>query len=98
MSNIAKPICPKKVDFMLGSYMEDLGISSEQFESACDGASSKIKGSQFHQMIFEQVGLRQPLGGSTTWRKIFPSDENTCANFHFESIEVAQLDTHGSEM
>ena len=40
---------------MLGSYMEDLGISSEQFESACDAASSKIKGSQFHQMIFEQV-------------------------------------------
>ena len=43
---------------MLGSYMEDLGISSEQFESACDGASSKIKGSQFHQMIFEPVGTK----------------------------------------
>lgn len=43
------------VDFILGSYMEDLGISSEQFQSACDSASSKIKGSQFHQMIFEQV-------------------------------------------
>jgi hypothetical protein len=35
--------------------MEDLGINTEQFESACDSASSKIKGSQFHQMIFEQV-------------------------------------------
>lgn len=42
------------VDFMLGSYMEDIGISSEQFEKACGVASTKIK-TQFHHTLFEQV-------------------------------------------
>lgn len=39
---------------MLGSYMEDIGISPEQFEAACGVASKKIK-SQFHHALFEQV-------------------------------------------
>ena len=43
-----------QVDFMLGSYMEDIGISPEQFEAACGVASKKIK-SQFHHALFEQV-------------------------------------------
>eukprot|EP00095_Tigriopus_kingsejongensis_P011265 maker-scaffold526_size146413-snap-gene-0.21 protein:Tk11265 transcript:maker-scaffold526_size146413-snap-gene-0.21-mRNA-1 annotation:"coiled-coil domain-containing protein 104" len=42
------------VDFMLGSYMEDIGISPDQFEKACGVASTKIK-SQFHHTLFEQV-------------------------------------------
>ncbi|XP_076042512.1 cilia- and flagella-associated protein 36 [Oratosquilla oratoria] len=42
------------VDFMLGSYMEDIGITPEQFEAACGKASGHIK-SQFHQTLFEQV-------------------------------------------
>ncbi|XP_018008857.1 cilia- and flagella-associated protein 36 [Hyalella azteca] len=42
------------VDFMLGSYMEDIGITPEQFESACGKASKNIK-SKFHQSLFEQV-------------------------------------------
>ncbi|KAK7074745.1 Cilia- and flagella-associated protein 36 [Halocaridina rubra] len=40
------------VDFMLGSYMEDIGITPEQFESACGKASIKTT---FHQTLFEQV-------------------------------------------
>ena len=32
-----------QVDFMLGSYMEDIGITPEQFEAACGVASKKIK-------------------------------------------------------
>ncbi|KAK3849600.1 hypothetical protein Pcinc_043653 [Petrolisthes cinctipes] len=40
------------VDFMLGSYMEDMGISPEQFESACGKAAINTP---FHQTLFEQV-------------------------------------------
>ena len=39
---------------MLGSYMEDIGITSSQFEAACGVASEKIK-TQFHHALFEQV-------------------------------------------
>uniref|UniRef100_A0A6A7FNV9 Cilia- and flagella-associated protein 36 n=2 Tax=Hirondellea gigas TaxID=1518452 RepID=A0A6A7FNV9_9CRUS len=42
------------VDFMLGSYMEDISITPEQFEAACGKASRNIK-SEFHQSLFEQV-------------------------------------------
>lgn len=42
------------VDFMLGTYMEDIGITPAQFEKACSKSSSRIK-SQFHQMLFEQL-------------------------------------------
>ncbi|XP_069995163.1 cilia- and flagella-associated protein 36-like [Penaeus vannamei] len=40
------------VDFMLGSYMEDIGITPDQFESACGKAAIKTT---FHQTLFEQV-------------------------------------------
>ncbi|XP_042213562.1 cilia- and flagella-associated protein 36-like [Homarus americanus] len=40
------------VDFMLGSYMEDMGINPEQFEAACGKASMNTP---FHQTLFEQV-------------------------------------------
>ncbi|XP_013774493.2 cilia- and flagella-associated protein 36-like, partial [Limulus polyphemus] len=42
------------VDFMLGSHMEDLGISPEKFEQACGKADGTIH-SQFQQSLFEQV-------------------------------------------
>ena len=45
---------------MLGSYMEDIGITPEQFEAACGVASKKIK-SQFHQSLFEQARLLQQI-------------------------------------
>merc|ERR1712141_744866 len=41
------------VDFMLGSYMEDIGITSKEFEAACTQGKS-ITG-KFHQQLFEQV-------------------------------------------
>ena len=40
-----------QVDFMLGSYMEDIGITSGQFEEACGKGSGK----SFQQGLFEQV-------------------------------------------
>uniref|UniRef100_T1JJG8 Cilia- and flagella-associated protein 36 n=1 Tax=Strigamia maritima TaxID=126957 RepID=T1JJG8_STRMM len=42
------------VDFMLGSYMEDLGITPEQFGDACEKASSNLA-KKFHHSLFEQV-------------------------------------------
>lgn len=42
------------VDFMLGSHMEDLGITAEQFDNAC-GKTNKNIHSQFHQSLFEQI-------------------------------------------
>ena len=40
-----------KVDFMLGSYMEDLKISPEEFEKSCCAVSKKVL-NQFHQVSF----------------------------------------------
>ncbi len=45
---------------MLGSYMEDIGITSAQFEDACQEASSKIS-SKFHRTLFEQASSSFPL-------------------------------------
>ena len=43
------------VDFMLSSYMEDLGVSQGQFENACGiKTAGKIK-SKFHYGLFEQI-------------------------------------------
>eukprot|EP00090_Calanus_glacialis_P025543 TRINITY_DN3994_c0_g1_i2.p1 TRINITY_DN3994_c0_g1~~TRINITY_DN3994_c0_g1_i2.p1 ORF type:complete len:337 (+),score=97.02 TRINITY_DN3994_c0_g1_i2:42-1013(+) len=42
------------VDFMLGSYMEDIGITPAQFEEACGKGTGKVK-KQFHHGLFEQV-------------------------------------------
>jgi len=42
------------VDFMLGSYMEDIGITPQQFEEACGQESGNVK-KQFQQGLFEQV-------------------------------------------
>merc|ERR1712156_38059 len=42
------------VDFMLGSYMEDIGISPEQFEEAC-GEGTEMAKKQFQHALFEQV-------------------------------------------
>lgn len=45
------------VDLMLGSYMEDIGISSDQFEMACQMSKDNIGGLpvHFHQRLFEQI-------------------------------------------
>lgn len=42
------------VDFMLGSHMEDMGITPEQFEKVCGKANRSIV-AKFHQGLFEQV-------------------------------------------
>ena len=44
-----------QVDFMLGSYMEDIGITAKEFEAACTQGKS-ITG-KFHQQLFEQVPI-----------------------------------------
>ena len=43
---------------MLGSYMDDMGISAAQFEDACAKGKAGIK-TQFQQMLFEQVNFLQ---------------------------------------
>ncbi|GFG28438.1 hypothetical protein Cfor_11349 [Coptotermes formosanus] len=43
------------VDSMLGSYMEDIGITPEQFEKACSKNSAGGLQIRFHQTLFEQV-------------------------------------------
>jgi hypothetical protein len=45
------------VDLMLGSYMEDIGITPEQFEIACQMSKDDVDGlpSHFHQRLFEQI-------------------------------------------
>ena len=40
---------------MLGSYMEDIGITAKEFEAACTQGKS-ITG-KFHQQLFEQVSF-----------------------------------------
>ena len=40
-----------QVDFMLGSYMEDIGITPKQFEEACGKGSKR----SFQHGLFEQV-------------------------------------------
>ena len=39
---------------MLGSYMEDIGITPKQFEEVCGQGTAKVK-SQFQHGLFEQV-------------------------------------------
>ncbi|XP_055903930.1 cilia- and flagella-associated protein 36 [Eupeodes corollae] len=45
------------VDFMLGSFMEEMQITPEQFEMAClEGRTQKGEGSfNFHQGLFQQI-------------------------------------------
>lgn len=40
---------------MLGSYMEDLGINSEQFEKIFGGKGKKEENSELNAFLFEQV-------------------------------------------
>ena len=42
------------VDFMLGTYMEDIGITPGQFEKACTKSAAEMK-TKFHQLQFEQL-------------------------------------------
>lgn len=46
------------VDFMLGSFMEEMHITPEQFELACLEGRQQGQGEnpfQFHQVLFQQV-------------------------------------------
>jgi len=46
------------VDYMLGSFMEEMQISPEQFEMACLEGRQQGQGEnpfQFHQVLFQQV-------------------------------------------
>ena len=39
---------------MLGSYMEDISITPQQFQKACGGALGNVK-KQFNHNVFEQI-------------------------------------------
>lgn len=43
------------VDFMLGSFMEEMQITPEQFEIACLAGKHSASGLSFHQGLFQQV-------------------------------------------
>lgn len=52
------------VDFMLGSFMEEMHITPEQFELACLEGRQQGPGEnpfQFHQVLFQQVSLSGQL-------------------------------------
>ena len=51
-------IACNQVDFMLGSYMEDIGITPQQFEEACGQGTVNVK-KQFQHGLFEQVEIEQ---------------------------------------
>ena len=39
---------------MLGSYMDDIGITPQQFQKACGSALGNVK-KQFNHNVFEQI-------------------------------------------
>lgn len=43
------------VDFMLGSFMEEMQITPEQFEVACLAGKHGTSGISFHHGLFQQV-------------------------------------------
>ncbi|KAJ0173689.1 hypothetical protein K1T71_010838 [Dendrolimus kikuchii] len=45
------------VDVMLGSFMDDIGITADQFEGACKLSASDLAGlpAHFHRRLFEQI-------------------------------------------
>ncbi|CAH0728404.1 unnamed protein product, partial [Brenthis ino] len=45
------------VDVMLGSFMEDIGITADQFEAACRLSAQDLAGlpAYFHKRLFEQI-------------------------------------------
>lgn len=45
------------VDFMLGSFMEEMQITPEQFEVACLAGKHTASGLSFHQGLFQQVPI-----------------------------------------
>lgn len=42
---------------MLGSFMEEMQITPEQFEVACLAGKHTTSGLSFHQGLFQQVGI-----------------------------------------
>lgn len=54
------------VDFMLGSFMEEMHITPEQFELACLEGRQQGQGEnpfQFHQVLFQQVSKGTSIFG-----------------------------------
>lgn len=47
------------VDFMLGSFMEEMQITPEQFEIACLAGKNSASGLSFHQGLFQQVQTKK---------------------------------------
>jgi hypothetical protein len=47
-----------QVDFMLGSYMEDIGITAAQFQESCGRGQGKAL-AKFQHRLFEQVTAKE---------------------------------------
>ena len=43
---------------MLGSYMEDIGIKSEQFDKIFGAKENREANPQIHPFLFEQVSIK----------------------------------------
>lgn len=62
------------VDFMLGSFMEEMHITPEQFELACLEGRQQGQGEnpfQFHQVLFQQVSRGESAPSSPVTRRLF---------------------------
>ena len=59
---------------MLGSYMDDIGITAEQFEEACGRGKGKIR-SQFQHGLFEQVYIYSSEAGFKSWSLLGSADD-----------------------
>lgn len=61
------------VDFMLGSFMEEMHITPEQFELACLEGRQQGQGEnpfQFHQVLFQQVSRGESAPSSPVTRRL----------------------------
>lgn len=61
------------VDFMLGSFMEEMHITPEQFELACLEGRQQGQGEnpfQFHQVLFQQVSRGESAPSSRVSRRL----------------------------
>lgn len=57
------------MDFMLGSFMEEMQITPEQFEVACLVGKQGQNNAHvsFHQGLFQQVSVRKTINLKTTF-------------------------------
>ncbi|GIY81609.1 cilia- and flagella-associated protein 36 [Caerostris extrusa] len=78
------------VDFMLGSYMEDLRITPEEFEKSCSVASKKAL-NQFHQVwkAIEEVSEEDSV--QPKQNKILPADAALQEKMKLEAQKEKEL-------